>query len=199
MAAIYRIYNTANGKSYIGCSKRPYQRITRHLTPEWSSGSPGIRRDLLEVPPESWQWEILADGSDYPDVPIGELERHFIRVYNSQANGYNIMPGGEGSSSGATQNEAQRSRFEPVKMRERIIRGIADYQRRHKAEKARQQAIIAEHGSLEAHREYQQRQWEIQQREAARERARRGNRGCLGAIAGFVVLFTIALGHAGDC
>lgn len=199
MAAIYRIYNIANGKSYIGRSNRPYQRIARHLTPEWSSGSPGVRQDLLELPPESWQWEILADDSDYPGFSIEELERHFIRAYNSRANGYNIMPGGEGFYSGPTQNETHRSRFEPTKMRDRIIRGIADYQRRHKAEQARQQAIIAEHGSLEAYREHQKRQWEIWQREAARKSARRENRGCLGAIAGFAVLFGIALSHAGGC
>ncbi len=197
MGAIYRIYNTENGKSYIGRSNRPYQRIVRHLMPESSVGSPAIQADLLNHPPESWQWEILADDRDYPGVSIDELESQFILGYNSQANGYNIMPGGEGFASSATKDEPRlrwkHTTFDRSQIRGRITRAIDDYQQRERAERQRQQEIISEYGSLEAYQEHEQRQWEIRQREESRENARRENRGCLWAIGIFAVWFLINL------
>ena len=52
MGAIYRIYNTETGQSYIGQSERPYHRIKDHLTPGNSNGNTAIQVDLLNLPPE---------------------------------------------------------------------------------------------------------------------------------------------------
>ena len=197
MGAIYRIYNIETGKSYIGRSNRPYQRIIRHLMPDSSEGSPAIQEALLNHPPESWQWEIIADDKDYLGVSIDDLERRFIHQYDSRVSGYNIMPGGEGFASGDTQKETRLSwrmaTFDRSQMRDRIVRAIADYQERTRAEHQRQQEIISEYGSLEAYRKHQQKQDEIRRRQARHEEARRENIGCLCVIGFFVILIFISL------
>ena len=103
MTAIYRIWNTRNGKSYIGQSYRPYRRIQQHLTPCSATGCPAIQEDLLNYPPDSWQWEIL-DNTDRQHLfdtttgrhhyfKIDDLERRYIREYDSVRNGYNTISG----------------------------------------------------------------------------------------------------------
>lgn len=139
MGAIYRIWNVQNGKSYIGQSYRPYRRIQQHLTPGSATGSPAIQKDLLNYPPDSWQWEIL-DNTDRPYLfdtttgrhhyfKIDDLERRYIREYDSVHNGYNIMPGGQGRSGTdrLTADESWRSSH----MQREIYDAIDDYQFRH--------------------------------------------------------------------
>lgn len=122
MGAIYRIWNTQNGKSYIGQSYRPYNRILQHFTPHSDKGSCEIHDDLHKYPPKSWKWEIVADAvdeetckvftplcrplqyqlffeGDYHDIwhiSVNDLERECIRQYDSRnpSKGYNITPGG---------------------------------------------------------------------------------------------------------
>ena len=104
MGAIYRIWNIVKGKSYIGQSYQPYERIRQHFH---SQGNSGITVDLLNYPPHSWRWEILANNDDderiYDTVQkvffstnaqLNALERKYIHQYDSIRNGYNVQPGG---------------------------------------------------------------------------------------------------------
>ena len=91
MGVIYRIWNKRNGKSYIGQSINDAdKRVRRHLT---GKGSIQIAADLHKYNEADWNWEVLADESDYPDVSLNELERRFIRQYNSGMTGYNLTYG----------------------------------------------------------------------------------------------------------
>ena len=125
MGAIYRIYNTETRQSYIGQHPRPYYRIREHLVPNCRNGSPAIQSCLLYHPPESWQWEIIADAKDYPLVSLNALECLFIDLYDSRVNGYNIKPGGGVPDSDDTQDETQFR----VGMRDRIVSAISDDQK----------------------------------------------------------------------
>ena len=124
MGAIYRIYNTKTRQSYIGQSNRPYHRIQDHLTPGCPNASREIQAALLNHPPESWQWEIKADGKDYPHVSLNDLECLFIDLYDSRVRGYNTKPGGGGAASGDTLDETELRRG----MRDRIVSAISAYQ-----------------------------------------------------------------------
>ena len=127
MGAIYRIYNTVTGGSYIGQSDSPYARIKQHLTPLGSSGSREIQADLLSLPPESWQWEIVADEKDYLHISLDTLENLFIMFYDAITHGYNIKAGG-GTASGDTQDETELRKG----MRAEIVCKISDYQKSHR-------------------------------------------------------------------
>ena len=125
MGAIYRIYNTETRQSYIGQSDRPYYRISQHLTPSGSNASPAIQAALPNHPPESWQWEIVADKKDYPRVSLNDLECLFIDLYGSRVHGYNIKRGGGVSPCGDTQDETKFRKG----MRDKIVRAISDYRK----------------------------------------------------------------------
>lgn len=125
MGAIYRIFNTDTGQSYIGQSDRPYHRINNHLTPGCPNGSTLVQAALLNHPPESWQWEMVADNKDYPLVSLNALECLFIDLYDARTHGYNINPGGGAPPCGDTQDETQFRKG----MRDRIVRAISNYQR----------------------------------------------------------------------
>lgn len=127
MGAIYRIYNTVTGGSYIGQSDSPYARIKQHLTPLGSNGSREIQADLLSLPPESWQWEIVADEKDYLHISLDTLEDLFIMFYDAITHGYNIKSGG-GPASGDIQDETELRKG----MRVEIVRKISDYQKSHR-------------------------------------------------------------------
>ena len=132
MGAIYRIWNTENGKSYIGQSSRPYHRIIYHFTAEWSGGSKQIRSDLLKYDPDVWEWEIIADEKDYPGVTLDELEIRFIEKWDSLNKGYNASRGGGVGASKPTESETHLNwkgeRFDRSEMRARIKWEITYYQ-----------------------------------------------------------------------
>ncbi len=139
MTAIYRIWNTRNGKSYIGQSNRPYHRILRHLMPNSSGGSPAIHADLLNYPSDAWQWEIIADtsgrqASNFWHFSLTDLECHFIREFDSVRNGYNISPGSVVKFS-LTHDEPYLSwgikTFHRSEMQQVIYDAIDDYQFQH--------------------------------------------------------------------
>ena len=81
MGAIYRIYNTETRQSYIGQHPRPYYRISEHLVPNRRNGSPAIQSCLLYHPPESWQWEIIADAKDYPSLFLLMRLSVYLSIY----------------------------------------------------------------------------------------------------------------------
>ena len=139
MTAIYVIWNKRNGKSYVGQSIHPYRRILQHLMPNSSGGSREIHADLLNYPPDSWQWHILANtgGERAYDIwgdQLIHLERQFIHKYDSIRKGYNIMPGNDVEYS-LTHDKPYlswgRRTFNRSQMQQVIYDAIDDYQFRH--------------------------------------------------------------------
>ena len=126
MGAIYRIWNVANRKSYVGQSSKPYRRILQHLTPRKPGGSAKIQRDLLIYEPNVWRWKIEVDEKDRPGVTLDQLERAFIRKWDSYRNGYNEAPGGGVKSSKPTSSETTLR--ELLDTTDKIKNDIADYQ-----------------------------------------------------------------------
>ena len=103
------------------------KRIKEHLTPLGLRGSREIQADLLSLPPESWQWKIIADEKDYPLVTLNDLERLFIDFHDTIDNGYNRVGGGGSQRCGDTQDETDLRKG----MQDEIVRGISAYQEQH--------------------------------------------------------------------
>ena len=127
MGAIYQVYNTVAKQAYIGKSDEPYKRIKEHLTPLGLRGSREIQADLLSLPPESWQWKVIADEKDYPLVTLNDLERLFIDFHDTIDNGYNRVGGGGSRPCSDTQDETDLRKG----MRDEIVRVISAYQEQH--------------------------------------------------------------------
>ena len=183
MGTIYRIWNNRNGKSYIGQSYHPGQRIFSHLT---GNGSTQIAADLLKYDSSAWQWEILADESDYSTLSLNKLESIFIRQYDSVRTGYNFNEGG-----GVKPSFRGQWRYWDDEALNRSLknRGILDAMENYQclrihgmtsAQYQRQQEIISQYGSIEAYEQHmererrEQRERERQQAELERQRREEG-------------------------
>lgn len=168
MGAIYRIWNVANGKSYVGQSSKPCRRILQHLTPGKPGGSAEIQKDLLIYESDVWRWKIEADEKDYPGVTLDQLERAFIRRWDSYKNGYNAAPGGGVRSSVPTSSETTLRKL--LDTTDTIKNTIADYQFKEvhgisRSEYEWQQKIIAEYGSLEAYEQHRDQEEKLRKEE----------------------------------
>ncbi len=172
MGAIYRIWNVANHKSYVGQSSKPYRRILRHLTPGRHDGSPEIQKDLLTYEPDVWRWTIEADEKDYPGITLDQLEIAFIRRWDSYNNGYNAAPGGGVKSAKPTSSETTLRKL--LDTTDKIKSDIADYQFKEAHGISRweyewQQKIISEYGSLEAYEQHRKEEERLRREEQHRK------------------------------
>lgn len=97
MGYIYKITNTSTNKCYIGCSKEKNveYRWNEHIRLiNKDKGCPALRDAVKKHGWEKFKFEVLIICFD---EDCFELEKHYIKKYNSQTpNGYNITPGGEG-------------------------------------------------------------------------------------------------------
>ena len=88
---IYRIYNTVNGKSYIGQTTEFERRIKIHFRKHNSCTA--LRNAINKYGKESFRVEILE--SDVPEKLLSKLEILHIRFWNTLTpNGYNLNIGG---------------------------------------------------------------------------------------------------------
>ena len=98
MGSIYKITNTANGKSYVGQTIHDAVkgRISEHLNGK-SGGSRLVRRAIEKYGKDAFTYEILHDGI-IPEF-LDDLEIEAIKKFNTIApHGYNLKTGGEGGS-----------------------------------------------------------------------------------------------------
>jgi group I intron endonuclease len=95
-AFIYKITNTLNGKEYIGVSKNPKLRFTKHCQKPNSSRKSILSNAIHAHGKENFSMQILCQGSkEY----CYELEKKAIKVYVTRTpDGYNITAGGLGYS-----------------------------------------------------------------------------------------------------
>lgn len=96
---IYRIYNTLNGKSYIGQTiKAPEERWKEHLAhcrgSHFNDQSKVLYKAMRKYGPENFCFEVLQDDiSSYEELDKAEI--YWIDHYDSFLHGYNATRGGQ--------------------------------------------------------------------------------------------------------
>lgn len=92
MFLVYRYYNTATGRSYIGITKNLEKRKKQHKYGIYKNSL--LFKALKKYGSESFIIEVLSEAKTRKE--IYNLEKEFIEKYNSYKNGYNMTEGGEG-------------------------------------------------------------------------------------------------------
>lgn len=101
---IYKIENKINNKKYIGLTCNIKRRHLRHFTDlrckRHDNGF--LQSEFIKYGEENFIFDELLNG-DFTDFEIGELEKEYIKKYDSYRNGYNQNEGGNfGASNGGT-------------------------------------------------------------------------------------------------
>ena len=89
---IYKITNKINGKSYIGQASDPYNRWAKHLS-RAKNGSQmfAIHHAMKKYGVENFDFDVIDETTK---EKVDDLEKHYIREYNSYEDGYNLTEGG---------------------------------------------------------------------------------------------------------
>jgi group I intron endonuclease len=93
---IYKATNRINGKSYVGQSVHPLERISQHVGDRRNTNSI-FHKAIDKYGIGSFDWTILVkvDGKDMAN----KAEKHYIKTENTyKPNGYNMTKGGDGGS-----------------------------------------------------------------------------------------------------
>ena len=100
---IYKATSKTTGLSYIGqCRFGINRRKSQHIDRAFKKNRQTLFCIALrDLGPEDFEWSILetVDPSLSPEMlqeQLNFLERHYVKVYNSYNNGYNMGPGGDG-------------------------------------------------------------------------------------------------------
>ena len=94
--AIYKIVNALNGRMYIGQSVNPEYRAKRHF---WKgNGCVKLRNAIEKHGRDKFSFSVLCWCPD--KAHANEVEELLIGLGDTQANGYNITPGGYGTGAG---------------------------------------------------------------------------------------------------
>ena len=95
MYRIYKITNKVNGKLYIGWTSKTIEErfdIHKKNTENIKRGSPKLIYAIRKYGSENFTIEEIWNGEC---LPISQyMENHYIKLYNTQKNGYNILDGG---------------------------------------------------------------------------------------------------------
>ena len=91
---IYKITNDVNDKLYIGqTTKTLEERIRNHRNSFVSGADTRIYRAMRKHGWEKFHFEVIATAQD--KSTLDELEKYFIKKYDSVNNGYNMSFGGD--------------------------------------------------------------------------------------------------------
>ena len=99
---VYLARNRANGKGYVGKTKRSLeQRIKEHLTAARMGADQLFGRALRKHGPEAFDWEVLVELTGDDESLLDQAERSLIEAYEIYAHdhpntGYNLTRGGDG-------------------------------------------------------------------------------------------------------
>ena len=92
MIGIYRILNQSNGKSYVGQSQDVMHRKSCHF---YDLKNNVHKNHVLQADyndnADAFEFEVLCECKA---EDLDELERYFIKKYNSMNDGYNLSDGG---------------------------------------------------------------------------------------------------------
>ena len=108
---IYKATNKMNGKAYVGQTVNSLKRRKiQHISEALNEVDPfyfhnAIRKYGLN----NFSWEVIMEGTCSSET-LNKLEKHFILLYNSFENGYNLTLGG-GSISGFKHSAESRKKI----------------------------------------------------------------------------------------
>lgn len=89
---VYKISNNVNDKVYIGVASDPANRWRKHKSrAKRGFNLYAIHHAMRKHGVENFTFEIIDEA---PKDQIEELEKHYVREYNSFNNGYNLTEGG---------------------------------------------------------------------------------------------------------
>lgn len=115
MACIYKITNLVNNKFYIGLTSKTLDvRFNGHCNNKNSKVNKNclLHKALRKYGIDNFKKEVLIEG-DFNKKLLGELEKHYIRLYNSYIGtnklGYNLTTGGEGTSNKIITDEIRKN------------------------------------------------------------------------------------------
>jgi len=94
---IYKVTNIVNGKMYIGQTvKSLRQRKRKHLSDaKFHRDNFYFHHAIRKYGPDNFKWMPLAEGWGSIET-LNLLEIHFIQLYDSYVDGYNLTEGGGG-------------------------------------------------------------------------------------------------------
>lgn len=101
MIGIYKYTNNINNKVYIGQSidlqRRQYCHKSSAYNPNAEDYNSQFHQAIRKYGIENFSYEVIAEISndEYSKQMLDDLEKYFIKYYNSFENGYNATPGGE--------------------------------------------------------------------------------------------------------
>lgn len=104
---IYMTVNTISNKKYIG---RRHQRLARYDN-SYKGSSKELQEDIKKYGTEIFEKFIITEGN-YSNTLLGELEKHYIQLYNAANNEsfYNISSGGDYDLKCAVENATFKKR-----------------------------------------------------------------------------------------
>jgi group I intron endonuclease len=91
---IYKATNTINGKVYIGFDSNWPNRIKVHKSASKKQDYK-FYRAIRKYGWENFEWSVIYQSKDKQHT-LNEMEKYFIKEYNSMKNGYNSTLGGDG-------------------------------------------------------------------------------------------------------
>lgn len=112
---IYKISNKINEKVYIGLTTNTIKERWRQHCQTAKSNSRPLYCAMRKYGIENFYIEEIDAAETLPE--LGQLERKYIKQYNSQINGYNLTAGGETNSYDANPR-AKLSLEEVIQIRE---------------------------------------------------------------------------------
>lgn len=103
MIGIYKYTNKINGHCYIGQSidieRRQYNHKSSAYNEKSSDYNSQFHQAIRKYGLENFEFEVIAEltQKEYTKETLNNLEKFFIKYYDSYNNGYNASPGGEES------------------------------------------------------------------------------------------------------
>lgn len=111
MIGIYKYQNKINNKVYIGQSINLEQKKLAHKSSAFNEKAVDYNSQLHQAIRkyglENFDYEVIAEinNEEYSKEVLNNLEKYFIKYYNSYENGYNATSGGEENPNRAQKGE----------------------------------------------------------------------------------------------
>jgi group I intron endonuclease len=94
---VYKITNKKNGKPYIGKTEYSLEhRWNRHLSSARNGSKFRFHSAIRKYGEDCWDLSVIETYQTEDENFINEKETHFIKLFESDAKGYNATPGGTG-------------------------------------------------------------------------------------------------------
>jgi group I intron endonuclease len=116
MIGIYKI-TSPSGRSYIGKSINIKKRFIRYRSVD-CKGQVKLHRSFEKYGVDSHTFDVIVSGN-FNNNLLNELEKHYIRLYNTLEGGLNMTAGGDGGLGRKMSEETRRKVSEINKGRKR--------------------------------------------------------------------------------